>query len=269
MIGKKNKSSNYDWLVAWEHIDTLVTMEEVRKLTLNAIIRLKSSILHFSIKNIGYGWSGGKDALVIYDIIKKSGIKTKGLFCKYENEYDAFEKWVDYNKPANCEIVSMGMVTPEQLNSEPRWLFPNPRFPEFDAKYTSARWHIQNKWCKENKIDGFVTGRRIIDGNICGKERELYTTKSEGVLKLNIIADWTHEQVLAYIKYNDIPLPPFYRWKDGWVYGTHAWTERNCVDGNVYAILDEVLQCDPQTIKKNIGRVNIIDQYVKEKGIKL
>lgn len=71
-----------------------------------------------------------------------------------------------------------------------------------------------------------ILGRRTADGNYTGKN-SLYTT-SKGITIYNSISKWKHEEVLGYIHYNKLKLPPIYNWKDGYKQGTHPWGARIC-----------------------------------------
>ena len=49
---------------------------------------------------------------------------------------------------------------------------------------------------------------------------------SKGVSRYSPLADWSHEQILAYIHYHKLALPPIYDWKNGYLCGTHPWPAR-------------------------------------------
>ena len=78
---------------------------------------------------------------------------------------------------------------------------------------------------KENKLDVILLGRRRADGNYVGRGSNSYLN-SNGILRYSPLADWTHEEVLAYIHYNRLEMPPIYEWEKGYLCGTHPWPAR-------------------------------------------
>lgn len=70
-----------------------------------------------------------------------------------------------------------------------------------------------------------LLGRRRADGNYVGKGDNVYTN-GQGITRYSPLSDWTHEQVLAYIHYYNLEMPPIYNWKNGYVCGTHPWPAR-------------------------------------------
>ena len=64
-----------------------------------------------------------------------------------------------------------------------------------------------------------------LDGNFVGRGDNIYTN-GKGVVNFSPLAKWSHEMVLAYIAYHELPLPPIYGWINGYKRGTHAWPMR-------------------------------------------
>ena len=56
-------------------------------------------------------------------------------------------------------------------------------------------------------------------------------TDGKGVTRFSPLAAWSHEHVLAYIHYHQLPLPPIYGWKNGYLCGTHPWPARQWTGG--------------------------------------
>lgn len=245
VLGRKNEhreNENDLWVEVYRDCVNHISKEETDELANRTIRRLKEMSIGHS--RLGYAWSGGKDSIAMLDLIRKSGILIfGGVFVQYENEYPEFLEWVERNKPADLSIVKANAFTLEYIKKHPNLLFP------IDSKSKSAyippRWKAQNKWCSENGIDGLITGRRTIDGNICGKG---FITRSGGVDKINFMADWSQEQLLAYIRWNGLELPPTYWYPNGFVYGTHCWTERNRVNGSVEETFEELSLIDKRIL---------------------
>lgn len=237
-LGRKQTSSNADWLYAMEHIEELISSEEVEAYAADAIALIQRET---DGKKCAYAWSGGKDSIVLADLCESAGIKT-GYFAYSDLDYPAFIKWCMENKPNG--------VIPLHTGYDLDWLAEHQDLI-FAEGTIGQRWHIINqrgpftKMYFDNGLDILVVGHRVIDGNVCGKDG--YIRKRTGETRFAPIADWPHEAVLGYIHYHNLDLPPLYGWKDGFVIGTHAWPERE-----LCKTLDqgyrEVYQIDPQIV---------------------
>ena len=86
-----------------------------------------------------------------------------------------------------------------------------------------------------------LLGRRRSDGNYVGKGDNIYTN-GQGVTRYSPLSDWTHEQVLAYIHYYNLEMPPIYGWKNGYLCGTHPWPARQWAGSveNAWAEIHEI-----------------------------
>jgi hypothetical protein len=95
------------------------------------------------------------------------------------------------------------------------------------GKWFKGVQHLaQEKYYAQHDLDILLLGRRRVDGNFIGGPCNTYL--SGGMLRYSPIADWSHEEVLASLKYEGYAdnLPPFYRWPRGFRCGTHAWPAR-------------------------------------------
>ncbi len=96
-----------------------------------------------------------------------------------------------------------------------------------DSKF-AARWFQivqhrgQTKYYKEHELDMLLIGRRRAGGNYVGKGDNIYIPMDRG----STMSDWMHEQVLAYVHYYNLQMPPIYDWKDGYLCGMHPWPAR-------------------------------------------
>jgi len=246
-LGKKQRIKNESWLETLANIETLMPEAEVKKLAAATIKEIKATIKG---KKAAYGWSGGKDSIVLDKLCEAAGINNSLLgICNLE--YPAFMKWLEENKPENCEIVNTGQ--------DLEWLLKrlNLLFPQ-DAK-TAAPWFngvqlaAQARYCKNQKLDILVLGRRLADGNFVGKGTNIYTN-NDGITRYNPISDWKHEHILAYIHYNQLPLPPIYAWVNGYLCGTHPWPARQWT-GSIENGWSEVYSIDPEIVKSVADRI--------------
>lgn len=241
-LGRKQRISNSDWISAFKSIDQLVSKEELENVVSATVADIESKTAG---KNAAFAWSGGKDSLVLERLCYMAGIRECVLvIC--ELEYQEFLQWVTDNMPYGLTVVNTGQDM-EWLASHQHMLFPQ------DSK-TAAQWfHIvqhrgQAKYYKENNLDVMLLGRRKADGNYVGKGNNIYTN-SQGVTRYSPLSEWSHEQILAFIYYYNIPLPPFYRWKNGYYCGTHPWAARQWT-GSIENGWKEVYQIDRSIVTR-------------------
>lgn len=267
MLGKKQLSESSDWQYVYDHIQDFVSVEHITARSLSTAKRLKSIVEERGYKAIGYGWSGGKDSLVMHEIIKLSGIQVrKGVCILYETEYPEMERWLIEHAPVDCEVRRTNKFTLQQLNEHPELLFPNKS--KWISAYNPPRWDVQNAFRKDYGLDVLITGRRCIDGNFCGSKDNDYISKNKHGDSLNIIADWTHEELLGFIKYNNIELPPCYFYPKSWRFGTHCWTERTRLGEYPFTEnLDEVFKLDPSILFNARGELEVAERYLRERGL--
>lgn len=220
ILGRKQNIKNEDWLYAIEHIEELVSKEEMELMEAITVDEIKKAT---EGKKAAYAWSGGKDSIVLADLCRKAGI-TDCMIGVCDLEYPIFLKWIESNKPKGLEIVNTRQGL-DWLAKHSGLLFPQKS--SIAAKWYSIVQHsAQRNYYKEKQLDMILLGRRTADGNYTGKNG-LYTNK-EGITRYSPIYHWKHEAVLAYIHYNNLPLPPIYNWEDGYKQGTHPWAARLC-----------------------------------------
>ena len=63
------------------------------------------------------------------------------------------------------------------------------------------------------------------------------------------MSDWTHEQVLAYIHYYNLAMPPIYDWKNGYLCGTHPWPARQWT-GSTENAWSEIYEIDSSIVNE-------------------
>lgn len=215
---KQNEDNTY-WIQVWQNISEIVTKKHITELTRQTIAELKDVVAG---KKVAYCWSGGKDSQALRYICEKAKIKACVLGIS-NLEYPTFAQWVKDNAPDGLEIINTGQ--------DLQWLADHPDmlFPQDSA--TAARWFkviqhtAQEKFYREHDLDMIALGRRRQDGNYMGRDGTgIYT--SRGVTRCNPIKDWTHEEILAFCHYYEMPLPPTYTWPNGFVVGTGAWSAR-------------------------------------------
>lgn len=219
MLGRKQRISNQDWLDAIRGIERSCSRSHINELTARTVAEIRQRCLG---KKTAYAWSGGKDSIVLGDLCEKAGVN-QSVLVVCDLEYPAFLQWVSENKPKGLEIVNTGQDL-EWLSKHPEMLFPK-------KSDVAAKWfHIvqhrgQAIYYKKHALDMIILGRRKADGNFVGRGSNIYTN-AQGVTRYSPISGWTHEEVLAYIHYNNLPMPLIYDWKNGYLCGTHQWAAR-------------------------------------------
>lgn len=218
-LAKKQTMSNDMWIEAMKRIEDIVSKDELELAVSIAIEQIRNTV---GEKSAAYAWSAGKDSIVLGDICEKAGIHNCMIgVCNLE--YPLFQKWIQENKPSACEIINTGQ--------DIEWLkhHENMLFPQDSA--TAAKWFAivqhtaQRKYFKNQNLDILVLGRRKADGNYVGGPDSIYTD-GKGITRYSPLSTWKHEYILAYIHYYNLPMPPIYRWKNGYLCGTHPWPAR-------------------------------------------
>lgn len=254
-LARKQSMSNDTWLEAIKHIETTVSKEELDLAVNLAIKQIKKTTRG---KKAAYAWSAGKDSVVLGHICEKAGIKDCMIgLCNLE--YPAFLQWVNENKPANCETVNTGQDI-EWLKKHPDMLFPQ------DSK-KAARWFAivqhtaQRRYFKEHNIDILILGRRKADGNFVGGADSIYTD-GKGITRYSPLSSWKHEYILAYIHYNNLPLPPIYDWKNGYLCGTHPWPARQWTKSTENG-WREVYEIDKSIVKNAAEHIDSAKRFME------
>ncbi len=219
MLGRKQRISNEEWIRAMGTIEETMSRNDLDALVKKTVKEIKATTKE---KKAAVAWSGGKDSLVLAGICAMAGIEDCVLVVS-DLEYPVFTEWVEANKPKKLTIINTGQ--------DLVWLAKHPQFLFPQNSNIAAQWfHIvqhrgQAKYCKDNVLDMLLLGRRRADGNYVGKGGNIYTD-GKGITRYSPLADWSHEAVLAYIHYYEIPVPPIYGWKNGYLCGTHPWPAR-------------------------------------------
>ena len=225
VLGRKSTSKNSDWLKALANIQSLVSEQEVDDAVNNAVDDIKTVCAG---KEVAYGWSGGKDSMVLRYICEKAGIK-KSFLGLSELDFPEFRQWCLQNAPAGCTIIETPR-TYQFLKEHPNCLFPNHK--DRDAGSTmliyGPQWTFKRYFELYPETDIILVGHRTLDGNIPGRSNMLRNSK--GVVRYSPIAKWTHELILATMVYKGLPFAPNYFYYNGFVNGTHCWNDTVGID---------------------------------------
>lgn len=233
-LGRKQSMKAEDEIKWWRVIDNIehyVSRSEVEAATIEALNKIKKMT---EGKKTAYMWSGGKDSLVIADLCKHAEI-TKSFCLVTGLEYPEWLKFLQKNKPPNCETINIDYDL-DFIAEHNELLFAEGKIEQFWN--INVRQKYFQKIILENKLDVLILGHRKIDGNICGNDG--IRTPRYGKILYAPIYDWSHEILFAFLHYHNIPLPFIYKWYRGFFYGTHNWAERQNYE--------QVYEIDPQVV---------------------
>lgn len=259
-IRRKQATTQAEWLRALERADELVSWQRVVQVTSAAVAEIRGAARG---KRAAFAWSGGKDSLVLEKVCEQAGIHECVLVIS-ELEYPAFLRWATENMPDGLEVVNTGQDL-AWLAARPNMLFP--RDGNTAAKWFKAVQHTgQRQYFRANKLDVLFLGRRRSDGNYVGRPGGPPAYRdSAGVVRYSPIADWTHEEVLAFLKYHSVGLPPNYSWPRGFRVGTGPWPARQYTKGIMHGF-SEVDAIDPAIVR---GAAEVLPQareYLARRG---
>lgn len=215
VLGRKQSSTNSEWLNAVAQIETLISFEEVEDFAEKAVQRIREACNN---KKAAYGYSAGKDSVVLGKLCERAGV-TDCFFGHCDLEFPSFLSWALAHIPDECEIINT------HINLS--WLKDNPDMLFTEDSKKLNRWYalVQRRafsdYFDKHNPDLIIVGHRILDGNVCGTNG--YIRKKSGEVRYSPIADWPHEAILGYIHYHALALPPSYGWEDGYVFGPTPW----------------------------------------------
>jgi len=265
MLSKKQSiKDNSEWIQAFEKCTDKVSISELRAKERETIELIKRTSRNYG--NICSGWIAGKDSLVLDRILNKSGIGFTPTMWEGVNPYPAMVDWIKAHGPANLIVETIDKFSLEFLEAHPDYLFCKNGTR---TKWMSEKWKRYKQDMKKHGFDLFVTGRRLKDGNICGSKESGYVTKRD-YDTFSPLAEWSHEDVLAYIKYENIELPPFYFWPRGFLIGSVAmgeWTERPAMELSDNEVWDELYHIDKNIVTSASKTLTSAKTYLEGKII--
>ena len=242
-IGKKQQTTQDEWLRSIEAIRRgefdFAALDRLIEKTVDAMREIAGA------GNVAFAWSGGKDSIVLEWLCRQAGI-SECVLGMCDLEYPAFLQWITANMPDGLEVINTGLDI-EWLALNPEMLFP-------ETANIAARWFklvqhtAQEKYIRQRRVGALIVGRRRADGNFISRDGSLSYTTSKGFTRASPIADWTHEDVLALIEREALPIPPIYDWPRGYQVGTHAWPARQWT-GGIENGWREVYSIDPAIVR--------------------
>ena len=254
MLKMKQKTDNQAWHDTMRDIENIVHRDELDALVDKTLADIKAKTAG---KKCAYAYSAGKDSIVLSKICELAGI-TDSMIGVCDLEYPAFLSWIKKNKPKGCEVINTGQDI-EWLAKHQAMLFPQ-------SSTLAARWFsivqhtAQRKYFKDHSLDMLLLGRRKADGNFVGRGDNIYTAKD--VTRYSPLSEWRHEDILAFIHYYKLKLPPIYKWHNGYVCGTHPWPARQWT-GSTENGWKEVYDIDPSIVEAAAKHIESAAAFLK------
>lgn len=217
-LGRKQALTKDKWDAVMRDIEQTIPTNVLEQRISKAVSEIQAAS---ETHKLGIAWSGGKDSIALEWIMAQAGA-FPSVLAVTNLEFTEFTNWVKANAPQNLTIINTGQDL-EWLSTRPHMLFPEA---EDAGKWFRLVQHkAQAKYFKDNHLDAICLGRRTQDGNYTGgKGKNWYTSK--GITRWSPISDWTHEEVIALMKYAHLELPPIYSHPRGFEVGTGAWAAR-------------------------------------------
>lgn len=209
----------------YQRIEEIVSTDRLDVLTNAALYRMRQEYDHS--EEAGYLWSMGKDSVALQWLCEEAGITKSYMVLPHKSlEWPINDNWWDRCKPAELRITRIEEISAELYYPGERWhehLFARPHGQEVSDEWYQLKWPYMRAWPVEENLKVTFAGRRTKDGNFCGPDGR-YELKN-GVVVSNPMYDWTHEELLAFLKYHKIELPPSYWLPQGFEGTSHWWTD--------------------------------------------
>lgn len=262
-LKRKHNNTQDSWIDGYNRSTDLYSESHMRSRMMQAAERLASLQ---NKDDMFYGWSGGKDSVVLQRVCELAGVKNSVLgMCAEPFEFPDMYDFCMKNKPFGCEVYT-AQIDYDFLEKNPKYLFP---YNYHDRRNMHPRLIIHASWeffRKKTGCNTLILGHRVKDGNICGDEGK-YQGRT-GLTKICPIYDFTHEEVFAAIKYFNLPLAPIYSMPDGYNMGTGPWVYVKPKSGDSKdSAIDLVASIDLEIIKKSAPHLIVIRDYCDRNGI--
>lgn len=245
------------WMNVWNNYDKYVSIEEMKALESKT---LKEMLEVTNGKKCGYAYSGGKDSVVLSILCNKIGIYD-GI-CAISSLF--FDKSIEHIKstlPQGLTLVDTGQDMQWLFENQEQYLFSDDMFQWYKIGHLQA----QKEFHQEHDLDLMLKGKRRQDGNNIGTD--LIRTNSRTGNEYNPIRDWTHEEVIAYMRYHGKTLSEFYWTEYGFHFGDVEWPSMNLQKGmSVYDMWDYIYSFQPSAVIKASEGIKSAKKYLILKG---
>lgn len=222
-LGRKQSLTRDNWQLVADNIDQVVPRAELDALIDRSITHLRD---YSRGKHIAYGWSAGKDSIVMRWLIDQADLQWPSFITFTETlEYPAFVEWANTHAPDGLQTMT-APLNHAWLRDNPHMLFPQDATTNNKWMQRVQRWGW-TQYNREHQPDAIALGKRTHDGNNVGPKGSNVSTNRAGVTTWSPIADWRHEHLVALITHEGLELPAIYDHPRGFEVGTGPWAQRN------------------------------------------
>lgn len=262
----KNKASaqSPDWAFAFEHIEQFISKEEVESLFNQTIDFVKRSVQG---KRAGFGWSGGKESIVLADIMEQSGVDISCFVYNSEMNYKSFCQWAKDNMPHGCVVYDRAREFNFAKMAQYRMEAFSENNSDYDRFMTLGHRRGFSEFCESHNLDMFIMGTRKADNNVCGKAPDYITTnKRQKWVRFSPMAEWPTEAILGYIRYfknSYESIPPQYGYENGWKYGSDAPIYSKLLGETRAQMWQRVYRNDPELVIRASQYLKSAREYIE------
>lgn len=255
----KSRASNTQeqWMEVWTNYDKYVSLEHIRELekrTVSEMIEVTDG------KRCAYAYSGGKDSVALSLLCNKAGI-CNGVSAISSLFFDISIEHIKRTLPEGVRLVDTGQDMEWLFENQERFLFNDDMFRWYKIGHLKA----QKEFYQEMNLDLMLKGKRKQDGNNIGKD--LIRTNSTTGNEYNPIRDWTHEEVIAYMRYHGKTLSDFYWTKYGFHFGDVEWPSMNLQKGmSVYDMWEYIYSIQPSAVIEASEGIKTAKKFLILKG---
>ena len=226
MLPSKSKFTDEQVQEVWDNIAAFVSESEAEA-AVEAAVAETREVVRGAASRVVYGWSGGKDSVALRLVMERAGVRRCVLGLAGPVEFHSYLRWVRDNAPDGLTVFSNDTIDLELLArpEHHQYVFPRRSVPAFWWTIVSSRW-AQLRYQELYEPELQIHGRRRVDDNKLG-DGPYSISETQGMVHYSPIRDWSHELVLAVVRYFELELPPLYFQPYGWMCGTGGWPGRN------------------------------------------
>lgn len=245
-----------EWMEVWNNYDKYCSVEHLLQLEAKTLKEMREVTKG---KKCAYAYSGGKDSVVLSILCNKIGIYD-GVCAISSLFFDESIAHIKATLPSDLTLVDTGQNMQWLFENQKRFLFSDNMF----QWYTIGHLKAQKEYHDQSGIDLMLKGKRKQDGNNLGKD--LIRTNSRTGAEYNPLRDWTHEEVIAYMRYHGKTLSPFYWTKYGFHFGDVEWPSMNLQKGmTVYDMWDYIYSFQPSAVIEAAKGIDTAEKYLEKK----
>lgn len=242
----------------WNNFDKYVPYDHIRRLEAKTLLEMQEVTKG---KRCGYAYSGGKDSVALSILCNKLDIY-EGVCAISSLFFDESIKHIKSTLPYGLTLVDTGQDMAWLFDHQDRYLFSDDMFQWYKIGHLQA----QKDFHQEHGLDLMLKGKRRQDGNNIGKD--LIRTNSRTGAEYNPIRDWTHEEVIAYMRYCGKTLSPFYWTKYGFHFGDVEWPSMNLQKGmTVMDMWEYIYSFQPRAVVEAAEGIKSAKKFLLLKGV--